>query len=193
MSFAFIKLEIPEVILIKPKLFKDDRGYFTETYKASEFKMHGIDVNFVQDNHSFSKAGVIRGLHFQRDPNAQGKLVRAMQGKVFDVAVDIRKGSPTYRKWVSAILSDENHTMLWVPTGFAHGVCVLEEAHLLYKISGAEYNEKDDRSILWNDPKIHVKWPIQDPELSAKDSVAKSLNDIDNNFVYDETLDKEDQ
>ena len=193
MSFVFIKLEIPEVILIKPKLFKDDRGYFIEIYKASDFKMHGIDINFVQDNHSFSKAGIIRGLHFQRNPNAQGKLVRVMQGKVFDVVVDIREGSPTYGKWVSTILSGKNHAMVWVPMGFAHGICVLEDAHVLYKLSGAEYNEMDYRSILWNDPKIHVKWPIQDPDLSAKDCMAKSLHDIDNNFIYDWTLNKEDQ
>jgi len=185
MSCVFIKLAIPEVILIKPKLYKDDRGYFAETYKASEFKMHAVDVDFVQDNHSFSKAGVIRGLHFQRDPNPQGKLVRIIQGKVLDVAVDIRHGSPTYGKWVSAILSDENHEMLWIPQGFAHGVCALEDTHLLYKISGAEYSPKDDRSILWNDPEININWPIQHPDLSEKDRMAKPLNAIDNNFIYE--------
>lgn len=185
MQCIFDKLEIPEVILIKPKLFRDDRGYFAEIYKASEFKRHGIHVDFVQDNHSFSKAGVIRGLHFQRNPSAQGKLVRVIQGKVLDVAVDIRQGSPTFGKWVSAILSDKNHEMLWIPVGFAHGVCALEDAHLLYKVSGSEYNANDNCSILWNDPEIHVRWPIKNPELSENDRTAKSLNDIDNNFFYE--------
>lgn len=181
----FTRLEIPSVILVEPKLFSDDRGFFAETYKSSEFKANGIDVDFIQDNHSCSKAGVLRGLHFQKNPHAQGKLVRVMKGKIFDVAVDIRQGSPTYSKWVSAILSDENHAMLWIPPGFAHGVCVLEDdTHLLYKVSGAEYSPQDDRCIQWNDPDIAIKWPINNPELSQKDLLGKKLREIDANFVY---------
>lgn len=185
MPFEFKRLEIPEVILVEPKVFGDDRGFFAETFKASDFKANGIDVDFVQDNHSLSKAGVLRGLHFQKNPNAQGKLVRVTSGKVFDVAVDLRQGSPTYGKWVSAILSDKNHAMLWVPPGFAHGVCVLEDdTHLLYKVSGGEYSPEDDRSIQWNDPDIGVEWPIDNPDLSEKDKAGKRLADIDNNFKY---------
>lgn len=185
MPCKFTRLAIPDVILVEPKLFKDERGFFAETYKASEFKENGIDVNFVQDNHSLSNTGVLRGLHFQKNPNAQGKLVRVVTGKIFDVAVDIRKGSPTYGKWVSAVLSDENRAMLWVPAGFAHGVCVLEDnTHLLYKVSGGEYSPQDDRSIMWNDLDIGVEWPIENPELSDKDRHAKQLKDTDNNFVY---------
>ncbi len=185
MPFTFTKLEIPEVILVEPKLFRDERGFFAETYKASEFKANGINVDFVQDNHSVSGKGVVRGLHFQKNPNAQGKLVRVVRGKVLDVAVDIRRGSPTYGKWVSAILSDENHAMLWVPPGFAHGVCVLEDnTHFLYKVSGSEYAPQDDRSIAWDDPEINVAWPIQQPELSAKDKAAKQLVECDHNFEY---------
>ncbi|OGT39852.1 MAG: dTDP-4-dehydrorhamnose 3,5-epimerase [Gammaproteobacteria bacterium RIFCSPHIGHO2_12_FULL_36_30] len=185
MSFVFKSLEIPGVILVESKVSTDERGFFMETYKASEFKINGIDVNFMQDNHSFSKAGVIRGLHFQCNPHAQGKLVQVVQGKVFDVAVDIRQGSPTYGKWVGIILSGENHMMLWIPIGFAHGYCVLENGtHLLYKVCGSEYNPQNDRSILWNDSQINVQWPIQNPDLSNKDRHAKNLCDVDNNFFY---------
>lgn len=183
MALTFTKLAISDVVLIKPQVFLDDRGYFFEVYKSSEFQKQGINVNFVQENHSFSKAGVIRGLHFQRNPSAQGKLVRIVQGKVFDVAVDIRQGSPTYGKWVSATLSAENQLMLWVPPGFAHGVCALEDSHFLYKVSSAEYSAKDDCSILWNDPAIQIKWPIENPNLSDKDRVGKRLEDIESNFL----------
>lgn len=185
MPFNFTQLAIPDVILVEPKVFTDDRGFFTETYKASEFKANGINANFVQDNHSYSSAGVLRGLHFQKNPNAQGKLVRVVSGKIFDVAVDIRKGSPTFGQWVSAILSGENHAMLWIPAGFAHGLCVLEDnTHLLYKVSGGEYTPADDRSILWNDSDVGITWPIDNPIISQKDSLGKSLKEIDTNFVY---------
>jgi len=184
MTFTFTKLAIPEIVLIKPQLFLDDRGYFFEVYKSSEFQKQGVNVDFVQENHSFSKAGVIRGLHFQQNPSAQGKLIRIVQGKVFDVAVDIRQGSPTYGKWVSTILSAKNQFMLWVPPGFAHGICALEDSHFLYKVSGAEYSAEDDRSILWNDPNIQIKWPVENPNLSAKDRAGKQLEEINSNFLY---------
>ena len=183
MPSKFTRLAIPDIIFIEPKIFKDPRGYFLETFKASEFKANGIDANFVQDNHSVSDRGVIRGLHFQCNPNAQGKLVRVTKGKVMDVVVDIRRGSPTYRKWISVILSDKNYAMLWVPEGFAHGICVLEDdTHLLYRVSGGEYSPKDERTLIWNDNDIGVEWPIDNPALSEKDLMGKKLSEIDNNF-----------
>lgn len=183
MPFTFKRLDIPDVILVEPKLFKDDRGFFAETYKTTDFKTNGIDLDFVQDNHSKSQAGVLRGLHFQNNPKAQGKLVRVMQGSVFDVAVDLRKNSPTYGKWVSAVLSDKNHHMLWVPPGFAHGVLVLEDnTHLLYKVSEL-YSPEHDRSIRWDDPEIGIEWPMTNPSLSEKDLKAAFLKDSDVNFA----------
>ena len=185
MPFKFTKLAISDVILIEPKVFYDDRGFFMETYRESDFKDNDIIGNYVQDNYSVSNAGVIRGLHFQKNPDAQGKLVRVVKGKVFDVAVDIRQGSPTYAKWVSATLSGENHAMLWIPVGFAHGVCILDDdTHLLYKVAGGEYSPENERSVMWNDPDIGIQWPIQRPNISEKDQASKRLCDIDNNFMY---------
>lgn len=184
MPFKFTKLSIPDVILIEPKIFSDDRGFFAETYKYSEFRENGIETFFVQDNHSISKKGVLRGLHFQNNPNAQGKLVRVLQGAVFDVAVDIRKGSPTYSHWVSLILRAENYAMLWIPPGFAHGVCILEDNTQLFYKTSKEYCAADDRSIAWNDTEINIDWPISNPNLSPKDRDAKSLKESDANFEY---------
>jgi dTDP-4-dehydrorhamnose 3,5-epimerase len=184
MPFTFTKLAIPEVVLVEPKVFGDDRGFFMETFKESEFKDHGIAGDFCQDNHSLSSKGVLRGLHFQLDPHAQGKLVRVIRGKVFDVAVDIRKGSPTYGKWVSEELSSKNKRMLWVPQGFAHGVLVLEDdTELLYKVSGAEYNPEKERCILWDDPSINIDWPLKEVLLSDKDKEAVELANVENNFT----------
>ncbi len=187
MPFEFLKTEIPEVIIVKPRVFKDKRGFFMETYKASEFNKVGIDTDFVQDNHSKSVKGVLRGLHYQIEPKAQGKLVRCVKGKVFDVAVDIRKGSPTFGKWIGVELSEENKLMLWIPKGFAHGFLVLsDEAEIIYKVSGAEYSPEHERAIFWNDPEIGIKWPIQNftPILSEKDKNAPLLKDAEINFVY---------
>jgi dTDP-4-dehydrorhamnose 3,5-epimerase len=184
MPFTFTPLEIPEVILIQPKLFPDDRGFFAETYKMTDFKMNGITHDFVQDNHSKSKAGVLRGLHYQANPKAQGKIVRVVSGSVFDVAIDIRKNSPTYGKWVSAILDAKSHNMLWVPPGFAHGVLVLEDdTQLIYKVTEL-YSPEHDRGIRWNDPTIGVNWPTNNPDLSEKDLKAPFLQDAENNFIY---------
>jgi dTDP-4-dehydrorhamnose 3,5-epimerase len=184
MPFTFTKLAIPEVILIEPQVFGDDRGFFIETFKDSDFKRHGIDCVFKQDNHSLSKKGVLRGLHYQMDPMAQGKLVRVATGKAFDVAVDIRRGSPTYGQWVGEMLSSENHRILWVPPGFAHGVCVLEDdTHLLYRAT-EEYNPATDRNIRWDDPDLGIKWPINHPDLSEKDAKAPSFKEAENNFEY---------
>lgn len=184
MPFEFIKQEIPDVILIKPRVFEDDRGFFIEIYKYSAFKENGIPVRFVQDNHSKSIKGVLRGLHFQKHPKAQGKLVRCSRGELFDVAVDIRKGSPTYGKWVSALLSEENKEMLWIPEGFAHGFLTLSsESEIQYKAT-EEYSAEHEVGIKWNDKAINISWPTYNPILSTKDNECGELENVDNNFVY---------
>lgn len=167
---------IPDVLLIEPKVFQDERGFFLESYQKKQFEEAGIDADFVQDNHSKSCHGTLRGLHYQiRQP--QGKLVRVIAGEVYDVAVDIRKQSPTFGQWVGNYLSAENKRMLWVPAGFAHGFYVTSpEAEVLYKASNY-YAPEWERSILWNDLTIGIQWPIQDesPILSARDSMGKLL------------------
>jgi dTDP-4-dehydrorhamnose 3,5-epimerase len=184
MPFIFKKLSIPEVVLIEPKVFRDGRGLFLETYKYSDFAESGIKEHFVQDNYSKSVKGGLRGLHFQKNPNAQGKLVQCIKGKIFDVAVDIRKGSPTFGRWVSVELSEENNLMLYVPSAFAHGFVVLSEtADVIYKCT-REYSPKDDRGIIWNDPDINIRWPVKDPILSEKDKKLPFLKDADINFEY---------
>jgi dTDP-4-dehydrorhamnose 3,5-epimerase len=183
MPFIFTKLSIPDVQLIEPKVFQDGRGFFLETYKHSEFIQAGIAEHFTQDNYSLSEKGVLRGLHYQKHPHGQGKLVRCVKGRIFDVAVDIRKGSPTYGKWVGAELSEDNNHLLFVPAGFAHGFQVLSGfAEVFYKCT-AEYAPGADRGILWNDPDIAIRWPMADPLLSAKDTVQPLLKDADNNFT----------
>lgn len=184
MPFQFKRLEIPDVILVEPKFFPDNRGFFMEAYKKSDFDKFGFS-DFVQDNYSHSVKGVIRGLHYQKNPKAQGKLVYVIRGEIFDVAVDIRKGSPTYGKWVGVVLSDKNHLMLYVPVGFAHGFCVLsDEADVVYKVT-EEYAPEFDRGIVWNDPEIGIDWPIKDPILSQKDATLPYLSQADNNFVFE--------
>jgi len=184
MPFVFKRLEIPDLILIEPKVFEDERGFFLEAYKYSDFQAFGISEHFLQDNHSRSTKGVLRGLHYQNPPKAQGKLIRVIVGEIFDVAVDIRKGSPTYGKWVGLILSAENKRMLYVPPGFAHGFCVLSDvAEVLYKTTD-EYSPKYEAGILWNDPDIGITWPIKDPILSAKDKRWPPLRGAWNEFVY---------
>lgn len=169
MPFTFTPLAIPDVILIEPKAFPDDRGYFFESFKASDFEKANLPTLFVQDNFSFSKKNVIRGLHYQKEPKAQGKLVSVLKGGVWDVAVDIRRESSTFRKWVAAELHDQNHAMLYIPPGFAHGfVALTEEVHLLYKCTN-EYEPQADAGIRWNDPIIAVPWPISNPIVSEKD------------------------
>jgi len=182
--FQFHRLDIPDVILIEPSTFADERGYFKETYKRSDFAAHGIPEIFVQSNYSHSIRGTLRGLHYQKHPSAQGKLVTALRGEVFDVAVDLRRGSPTYGCWVSETLSGENHRMLYVPVGFAHGFCVLsEEADFLYQVT-AEYAPACDRGILWNDPTLAIDWPILSPQLSEKDTCLPTLDQADFDFPY---------
>ena len=167
---------IPDVLVIEPKVFGDERGFFFESFNQAKFESFiGRQVNFVQDNHSKSVKNVLRGLHYQIQ-QPQGKLVRVVQGEVFDVAVDIRKSSPTFGKWVGEVLSADNKKQLWVPEGFAHGFVVLSEsAEFLYKTTDY-YAPEHERSIVWNDPAIAIKWPINgEPILSAKDQQAKTL------------------
>ncbi len=185
MPFKFKRLEIPDVVLIEPIIFKDGRGHFLETYKYSEFKNNGIHENFMQDNQSFSKKNVLRGLHYQIHPMAQAKLVRCVKGRIFDVAIDIRKGSPYYGKWIGIILSEENQNMLYIPVGFAHGFCVLSKyAVVIYKASN-EYSSEHERGIIWNDPEIKIEWPVRNPILSDKDKDYPTLNKAENNFKYE--------
>lgn len=155
-----------------------------ETYKYSDFVGVDIKAHFVQDNYSRSSVGVLRGLHYQKEPDAQGKLVQCLQGKIFDVAADIRKGSPTFGRWVSAELSRENGRMLYVPPGFAHGFLVLSEsADVIYKCTH-EYSPENDRGVIWNDPDLNIEWPLKNPFLSEKDGRHPFLKEIDNNFEY---------
>lgn len=170
-------LKIPDVVLIEPKLFGDERGYFFESFNHAQFNQAiGYEVRFVQDNHSKSQKGVLRGLHYQLPPKAQGKLVRVIQGEVFDVAVDIRKDSSTFGKWVGEILSADNKHQLWIPEGFAHGFITLSEtAEFLYKTTDY-YAPEYERCIAWNDPDIGINWPLnQPPVLSGKDQQGQAF------------------
>jgi dTDP-4-dehydrorhamnose 3,5-epimerase len=184
MPFTFKKLDIPEIILVEAKSFSDSRGFFLEIFKESSFFSYGISTRFVQDNFSNSIRGVLRGLHYQNNPKAQAKLVTTLKGKIFDVAVDIRKNSPTYGKWVGEILSGENHKLLYIPEGFAHGFCVLsKEAEVLYKVN-REYSPEHEKGILWNDPEINIKWPIKKLILLEKDLQLPILKEAENTFMY---------
>lgn len=185
MPFEFIKLSIEDVVLIRPKRFDDERGFFMETYKKSDFIKAGIDVEFVQYNHSKSSKHVLRGLHYQLNPVAQGKLIRCIRGTVLDVAVDIRKGSPNYGRWVAEILSEDNCHMLYIPTGFAHGFATLSEtAELIYACT-AEYSPAHERGIIWNDPVLSIDWGIKEPIVSKKDALLPEFLKADNNFSYE--------
>jgi dTDP-4-dehydrorhamnose 3,5-epimerase len=182
--FRFERLAIPEVVLVRPRVFEDPRGFFMETYKYSEFAAQGIGERFVQDNYSHSTRGVLRGLHFQRPPAAQGKLVMVPRGEVFDVAVDLRVGSPTHLEWVGVTLSEEDLNLLYVPAGFAHGFCVLSaEADVVYKVT-AEYDPACDAGLRWNDPAIGIRWPLAEPRLSAKDAALPLSSATNPGFVY---------
>lgn len=182
MPFEFHRLSIPDVILVEPKKFSDTRGYFLETYKKKDFEDFGINQDFVQTNHSRSSRNVLRGLHYQNPPADQGKLVRTVTGRVFDVAVDIRESSPTYGEWVGEELSEENSRMLYIPPGFAHGFCVLgKSAHFEYHVTDY-YAPESEAGIRWNDPEIGVNWPIDDPVLSEKDKALPGFSEADNGF-----------
>lgn len=181
-----IETKLDSVLIIEPKIFGDHRGWFTETYNLASFEKAGLPTNFIQDNHSFSATkGTLRGLHYQLNPKAQTKLVRCTKGAIFDVAVDIRKGSPTYGEWVGIELSEKNKKQLLVPKGFAHAfMTVTDNAEVQYKVDEL-YSPENDRGIIWNDPSIGIEWPIDiQPILSQKDEKAPLLKDADNNFVF---------
>jgi dTDP-4-dehydrorhamnose 3,5-epimerase len=184
MAFTFQQLEIPEVILIEAQALADGRGFFVERYKRSDFSANGIDDTFVQDNYSHSLRGVLRGLHYQKHPKAQAKLVTVLKGEIFDVAVDIRRGSPTYGRWVGKTLAAKDCHLLYIPVGFAHGFCVLsEQADVLYKVT-EEYAPELDRGVIWNDPDIGIRWPIDAPKISLKDAKLPSLESSGSDFLY---------
>lgn len=172
-----IETRLPGVLIIEPKVFSDARGFFMETWQQERYRECGLPARFVQDNLSFSTQGVLRGLHFQ-NPNAQGKLVYVLQGEVFDVAVDIRAGSPTFGQWVGVTLSSDNKRQLYIPEGFAHGFCVLSDNALFaYKCTDF-YNPRAEAGIIWNDPDIGIDWPVKEPILSQKDSAYPRFIDI---------------
>jgi len=168
---------LPGVVIVEPRVFDDERGFFMESFNARDFADAGLPTSFVQDNHSRSTRGVLRGLHYQY-PTWQGKLVRALVGEIFDVAVDIRQSSPHFGEWFGLTLSAENRKQLYVPPGFAHGFCVLSDvSEMVYKCTSL-YVPADDAGVLWNDPSIGIEWPMKDPILSEKDSVAPALAEL---------------
>lgn len=185
MPFKFSKVEeIPDLIIIEPVVFNDNRGFFMETYSYREFEKAGIKEKFVQDNHSKSVKGVLRGLHFQIKPFAQSKLVRCIKGEIFDVAVDIRPDSPTFRKWFAIVLSEENKKMIYIPKGFAHGFVTLSDvAEVEYKVDSF-YSPEHERGIIWNDPEIAIKWPVEVPILSSKDMNFPTLSKLIDELVF---------
>ena len=179
-----VKTYIRDLLIIKPQVFEDQRGYFYESFNEKKYQEQGIDLNFVQDNQSMSKRGVLRGLHFQNPPNAQGKLVRVLKGCVLDVSVDIRKGSPTYGQWHSVILSEDNKLQYWVPPGFAHGFLTLENDTIFsYKCTNI-YDKESEGSIRWNDPDLNISWSYYNPVLSEKDKIAPLFKDFESQFEY---------
>jgi dTDP-4-dehydrorhamnose 3,5-epimerase len=167
--FKFERAEISDIIIIYSSRYTDARGFFEEGYKLSAFLKEGIEKSFTQLNHSFSKKGVLRGLHYQKSPYSQGKLVFVFRGKIIDVAVDIRPSSPSFKKWVSVTLSDKMPASLWIPPGFAHGFLAMEDTDIIY-FTSAEYNADYESGIRWNDPDVNVTWPVESPILSEKDS-----------------------
>lgn len=181
-----IRTEIPEVLEIKPSVYYDGRGYFLESFNELRFLENNLEVNFVQDNISRSGKDTIRGLHYQAGDKAQGKLCQVITGKVLDIAVDIRFGSPTFGKYVSLELSEENHKQLWIPPGFAHGYSVLSDyAIFVYKCTEF-YNKKGERIIIYNDSQLNIDWKVNKPIISDKDLKGKPLSEIDRDFIYSE-------
>lgn len=177
-----IKTHIKDLLIIKPKVFEDARGYFFESYNEGVFKQHGIDVNFIQDNQSLSNSGVLRGLHFQAPPFAQGKLVRVINGAVLDIAVDIRKNSATYGQHISIELTEENKTMFYIPPGFAHGFLTLNDHTVFsYKCSNL-YNKASEGTVLWNDKDLNINWNIENPVLSEKDMMGTPFKEFNSPF-----------
>ncbi len=185
--FEFKKLEkVKDAAIIFPKVHGDERGFFLESYKKSEFAENGINYNFLQDNHSRSSKNILRGLHFQAMPKPQGKLVRVLKGRIFDVIVDLRSSSSSYKKWQSVELSGSEARILWVPPGFAHGFLALEDNTEVFYKTTAEYDSKLDSGIIWNDPELEINWPIKYPILSAKDSALPSLASLEPRNIWSE-------
>jgi dTDP-4-dehydrorhamnose 3,5-epimerase len=184
MEFRFERLKIPGVVMVESEMAADDRGFFAEIYKYPAFSEAGIKARFVQDNYCRTvKKGVIRGLHYQINPSAQGKLIRVISGEIYDVAVDIRKNSRYFGRWAAMILSADNNRMIYVPEGFAHGYCTLKDnTEILYKCTSV-YSRENERGIIWNDPAVGIKWPVADPVVSARDSKLPPLKEADNNFL----------
>ena len=180
----FKETDLKGVYIIKPNVFPDDRGFFFESFSDRKFKEQGLSLNFVQDNISSSKKGTIRGLHYQIGEFAQGKLCQVLSGKVLDVAVDIRFGSPTFGKYVTVELSEENHNQIWIPPGFAHGFSVLSDTAIFHYKCTAFYSKKDERSILFNDKDLNIDWKVDALAISDKDLKGKSFREIDKDFVY---------
>lgn len=176
------KSEIEGLVLIQPKVFSDERGYFFESFRLDRFREMGIDLDFVQDNESKSQKGVLRGLHFQNPPYEQGKLIRVVKGAVVDVAVDIRKGSPTYGQWVSHELSEYNKTLFWIPPGFAHGFLTLEDDTIFQYKCTHYFHKESEGSIRWNDPDLNIDWGIETPSLSEKDKISPLFKDFKSSF-----------
>ena len=177
-----IKTEIEGLLIIRPRVFEDERGYFFESWSKAAFENAGLDINFVQDNQSLSSKGVVRGLHFQNPPFAQGKLVQVLKGSVLDVAVDIREKSASYGKHVSVLLSGENKTMFWIPPGFAHGFSTLEDNTMFsYKCSGV-YNKESEGSLMWNDTDLNIDWQIKNPIISEKDQNSELFTNFKTQF-----------
>ncbi|WP_372780547.1 dTDP-4-dehydrorhamnose 3,5-epimerase [Priestia aryabhattai] len=181
-----IKTKFEDAILIEPKVFGDHRGFFTESYNKEMFEQNGIDMNFIQDNHSLSQQpGTLRGMHYQLNDKAQTKLVRVTRGAIYDVILDIRKGSPTYGEWQGFILSADNKRQLLIPKGFAHGFCtIVENTEVQYKVDEL-YSPEHDRGIAWNDPALNIDWPFNNPVLSDKDTKHPTLAEADNNFTWE--------
>lgn len=179
----FEELELKDLILITPNVFGDERGFFMETYNKNTFIAAGLSMEFVQDNHSKSSAGVLRGLHFQQHPYAQGKLVRATKGSIWDVVVDIRKNSPTYKKVAKVLLDDKDKRMLYVPVGFAHGFVSIEDCEVQYKCTNL-YHKASEGGIRWDDPQLNIDWGIENPLVSTKDQELPYLEEIESRLTF---------
>ncbi len=182
MPFTFTDTKIPEVKIIEPKYFGDDRGAFAELFRYEDFKRAGIDFVVKQVNYSLSEKGVLRGLHYQMNPGAQGKIISVTRGEIYDAAVDLRKKSDTYGQWMSVTLSEKNHRLVYVPAGFAHGFWVVSDTAQIIYYSNAEYQPDLERTIRWNDPRIKIDWPGRNPKLSDKDKDGVLLNGAENNY-----------
>jgi dTDP-4-dehydrorhamnose 3,5-epimerase len=183
MPFSFQKLSIPDVVLVRPEIFQDDRGRFAEDFKLSAFREQGIGATFVQHNHSVSRRNVLRGLHYQLEPAAQGKLIRVISGEIYDVAVDLRQRSDHFGRWVGRTLSANTDPMMYIPAGFAHGFCVIgDEAEVIYYCT-AEYAPELERGIVWNDSDLAIDWPVDEPILSDKDKGYPGFKQAEHNFT----------